>query len=131
MTLISDILMSAGAFGAAIYCLVLSSRLKKFTTLENGMGSAIAVLSAQVDDMTRALDRARGAAITSAAGLEGLTVRAEQVAGRIEIMLAAMHDLPDPSADLARSAADEYDDSDKKLRFIRRRPYRGALEAAE
>lgn len=130
MTLISDILMSAGAFGAAIYCLVLSSRLKKFTTLENGMGSAIAVLSAQVDDMTRALDRARGAAITSAAGLEGLTGRAEQVAGRIEIMLASMHDLPDTPADQVR-AADEDDDSDKKLRFIRRRPYRGALEAAE
>ena len=130
MTLISDILMSAGAFGAAIYCLVLSPRLKKFTTLENGMGSAIAVLSAQVDDMTRALDRARGAAITSAAGLEGLTGRAEQVAGRIEIMLASMHDLPDTPADQVR-AADEDDDSDKKLRFIRRRPYRGALEAAE
>lgn len=131
MTLISDILLSAGAFGAAIYCFVLSARLKKFTTLENGMGSAIAVLSAQVDDMTRALDRARGAAITSAAGLEGLTVRAEQVAGRIEIMLASMHDLPNPSQDTARSGLDDEDDQDKKLRFIRRRPNRGALEAAE
>jgi len=131
MTLISDILLSAGAFGAAIYCFVLSARLKKFATLENGMGSAIAVLSAQVDDMTRALDRARGAAITSAAGLEGLTVRAEQVAGRIEIMLASMHDLPNPSSDTARPGLDDEDDQDKKLRFIRRRPNRGALEAAE
>jgi len=130
MTLISDILLSAGAFGAAIYCFVLSARLKKFTTLENGMGSAIAVLSAQVDDMTKALDRARGAAITSAAGLEGLTGRAEQVAARIEILLASMHDLPDPAQDRA-SSGEEAGDADKKLRFVRRRPNRTTMEAAE
>ena len=130
MTLISDILLSAGAFGAAIYCFVLSARLKKFTTLENGMGSAIAVLSAQVDDMTKALDRARGAAITSAAGLEGLTGRAEQVAARIEILLASMHDLPDPALDRP-AIGEEDDDTDKKLRFVRRRPQRTTMEAAE
>ena len=130
MTLISDILLSAGAFGAAIYCFVLSARLKKFTTLENGMGSAIAVLSAQVDDMTKALDRARGAAITSAAGLEGLTGRAEQVAARIEILLASMHDLPDPAQDRP-AIGEEDDDTDKKLRFVRRRPLRTTMEAAE
>lgn len=132
MTLISDILMSAGAFGAAIYCFVLSSRLKKFTTLENGMGSAIAVLSAQVDDMTKALERARGAAISSAAGLEGLTGRAETVAARIELLLASMHDLPDSATDQSRSTHDDDDgDTDKKLRFVRRRPNRSTLEAAE
>lgn len=129
MTFISDILLSAGAFGAAIYCFVLSSRLKKFTTLENGMGSAIAVLSAQVDDMTKALDRARGAAISSAAGLESLTGRAEQVAGRIEIMLASMHDLPSPQSD--QPLAEDADDSGQKLRFVRRRSARNTMEAAE
>ena len=131
MTLISDILLSAGAFGAAIYCFVLSARLKKFTTLENGMGSAIAVLSAQVDDMTKALDRARGAAISSASGLENLTSRAETVAGRIELLLASMHDLPQPADGSARSSPDEDEDADKKLRFIRRRHNRTSLEAAE
>jgi hypothetical protein len=131
MTLVSDILLSAGAFGAAIYCFVLSARLKKFTTLENGMGSAIAVLSAQVDDMTKALERARGATISSASGLESLTSRAETVAGRIELLLASMHDLPEPAQDASQSALAEEEDSDKKLRFIRRRPNRNSLEAAE
>ena len=133
MTLVSDILMSLGAFGAAIYCFVLSSRLKKFTTLENGMGSAIAVLSAQVDDMTKALDRARAAATGSASSLDGLTTRAEAVAMRIELLLASMHDLPDPDRALAPSAMSEAgdDDAERKLRFVRRRPARTALEAAE
>ncbi len=130
MNLISDILLSLGAFGAAIYCFVLSNRLKKFATLENGMGSAIAVLSAQVDDMTKALDRARNAASGSAASLENLTNRGEAVAARIELLLASMHDLPDPSP--AQAASEDEEESDRKLRFVRRRPPRSVgMEAAE
>ena len=131
MTLISDILMSLGAFGAAIYCFVLSSRLKKFTTLEGGMGSAIAVLSAQVDDMTKALDRARTAATGSAAALEGLTTRGEAVAARIELLLASMHDLPEPGRADAAGPGPEEDDGERRLRFVRRRGARTSLEAAE
>lgn len=131
MSLISDILLSAGAFGAAIYCYVLAARLKKFTTLESGMGGAIAVLSAQVDDMTKALERARGAAIGSASSLESLTARAEAVAARIELLLASMHDLPEPSAMSRPDPIEVEDESDRKLRFVRRRSPRPDLEAAE
>ena len=132
MNLISDILLSLGAFGAAIYCFVLSARLKKFTTLESGMGSAIAVLSAQVDDMTKALDRARSAATGSASSLEGLTSRAETVAARIELLLASMHDLPEPSRQPQAAPDPEEDgEGERKLRFVRRRSARPDLEAAE
>ena len=132
MTLISDVLMSLGAFGAAIYCFVLSNRLKKFTTLESGMGSAIAVLSAQVDEMTTALDRARNAAIGSAASLQDLTARGEAVAARIDLLLASMHDLPQPGHHpAAHPAGDEDEDGDRKLRFVRRRQSRSGLEAAK
>lgn len=130
MNLISDILLSAGAFGTAIYCYVLAARLKKFTTLESGMGGAIAVLSIQVDDMTKALDRARTSAAGSASSLEALTARAEAVAARIELLLASMHDLPDPAPPVA-PAVEADDEADRKLRFIRRRPARPDLEAAE
>lgn len=135
MNLIADILMAAGSFGAAIYCYVLSARLKKFTALENGMGSAIAVLSVQVDDMTKALEKARNSASGSATSLEGLTTRAETVAARIELLLASMHDLPDPAPRAAAPpppmAPEPEDDQDRKLRFIRRRSSRNDLEAAE
>lgn len=128
MNLISDILLASGAFAAALYCYVLSTRLKRFTALESGMGSAIAVLSAQVDDMTRALERARGAATGSQAALEGLTTRAEAVAARIELLLAALHDLPEPAA---KPAAAEPEEAASRLRFVRRRAARSDLEAAE
>jgi hypothetical protein len=124
MDLIANILLVAGAFGASIYCYVLSGRLKTFTTLETGMGGAIAVLSAQVDDMTKALDAARGAAMGSANGLEALTARAEAAAVKLELFLAAMHDIPD-------APVAEGDAGDRRMRVLRRRPAREDLEAAE
>ncbi len=133
MAFISDILMSAGAFAAAIYCYVLSGRLKRIQTLEGGLGGAIAVLSAQVDDMTRALEKARGAATSSAGNLEGLTRRGEQVAARLELLVASMHDIPDAGFE----ARPEFEptspelESDKRLRFVRRRLPRNDVEAAE
>lgn len=130
MVLIADILMAAGSFGAAIYCYVLSVRLKKFTTLETGMGGAIAVLSAQVDDMTRALEQARVTAHGSADGLIALTARAETVAGRLELLVAAMHDLPDPAAPSADVETDA-PEATRNLRFVRRRLSRTDMEAAE
>lgn len=121
MELIADILLGAGAIGAGIYCLVLAHRLKAFTRLESGMGGAIAVLSAQVDDLTKALDSARSAAGTSATSLKEMTERAEQAAARLELMLATLHDLPDAAGAHPR-----------RMRVIRRRSHGTShLEAAE
>ena len=77
MTFIADILLVAAAVGATFYCFVLSRRLARFNDLEKGVGGAVAVMSAQVDDMTKTLERAREAAIGSTGSLEGLTRRAE------------------------------------------------------
>lgn len=129
MDFIADILLVAGSFGAAIYCWVLATRLKRFTTLESGMGGAIAVLSAQVDDMTVALEKARGAANHSAESLEALTARGEAVAKRLELLVASLHDLPEPKS--RAPVAEEPPEEDRKLRFVRRRATRDTLEAAE
>lgn len=94
MALIADIFLAAGALGAAIYCLVLSRRLARFSDLEKGMGGAIAVLSVQVDDMTKALSKAQGTASTAQTDLDAVSARAEAAAQRLELLLASMHDLP-------------------------------------
>lgn len=130
MDLISDSLLFAATIGAAIYCYVLAGRLRRFTTLESGMGGAIAVLSAQVDDMTRALDKAQGVATTSERRLVELTDRAEGLARQLELMVASLHDLPatpEGTKDAMPSAVEET----RKLRFIRRRSVRPLVEAAE
>jgi hypothetical protein len=130
MELIADILMVAGAFGAAVYCYVLSARLTQFGTLETGMGGAIAVLSSQVDDMTRALEQARGAAGASATGLEALTAKAEGLAARLEILVASLHDLPEPQDAGPGTPPAQTETDPARLRFVRRRS-RDALEPAE
>ncbi|WP_371225008.1 hypothetical protein [Roseovarius sp. 2305UL8-3] len=95
MELIADILLVAGALGAGFYCYILARRLSRFNDLENGVGGAVAVLSAQVDDLTKTLEAAKNIAGASTSSLEGLTNRAEGVAKRLELLVASMHDLPD------------------------------------
>ncbi|HEY9039544.1 MAG TPA: hypothetical protein VIN05_11470 [Roseovarius sp.] len=94
MELIADMLLVAGALGAGFYCYILARRLTRFNDLENGVGGAVAILSMQVDDLTKTLDAAQAATATSGATLENLTDRAEGVAKRLELLMASMHDLP-------------------------------------
>ncbi|WP_297772858.1 DUF6468 domain-containing protein [uncultured Roseovarius sp.] len=96
MEMIADVLLVAGAVGAGFYCYILARRLTRFNDLESGMGGAVAVLSAQVDDLTKTLHDARHTADESTRSLEALTVRAEDVARRLELLVASMHDLSDP-----------------------------------
>jgi hypothetical protein len=120
MDLVADVMLAAGAFGAAAYCLVLSRRLSRFTQLEGGMGNAIAVLSAQVDDLTRALGAAQDAARGSTDRLGDLTARAEAAASRLELLIATLHDLPETAEPPA-----EPDGPERRVRFVRRRVSRG------
>ncbi|MBZ8117550.1 hypothetical protein KUD11_02705 [Roseovarius sp. LXJ103] len=98
MEMIADILLVAGALGAGFYCYVLARRLSRFNDLENGVGGAVAVLSMQVDDLTKTLQAARASAGASNESLVNLIDRAESVAKRLELMVASMHDIPETPA---------------------------------
>jgi len=97
MELIANILLISGTVAATAYCFVLSRRLRRFTDLEKGVGGAIAVLSAQVDDMSNTLRVAQVSAVDSTQPLGELTSKAEMSARKLELLAAAMHDLPDPA----------------------------------
>lgn len=124
MELIANIMLAAGAFGLAAYCFILQKKISKFAQLEDGMGGAIAVLSAQVDDMTKVLTKAQSAAEDSTLKLNNLTTRAEASAIRLELLLSSLHDLPEPEDDSQSEA------QDKRMRFVRHRSRRDQ-EAAE
>lgn len=94
MDLIADILLAAGAIGAGFYCFVLGRRLNRFNNLEKGVGGAVAVLSAQVDDLTKMLAAAQKTAASSAETLGDLTQRAEQTSKQLELQMASLHDVP-------------------------------------
>lgn len=95
MDLIADILLAAGALGAGLYCFVLARRLARFTDLDSGMGGAVAVLSAQVEELQKTLNTAQNAAGDSAHSLTSVTERAEDAARKLELLVASMHDLPE------------------------------------
>ncbi len=135
MTLIADILMIIGTLCVAVYCIVLARRLSRFTDLEKGMGGAIAVLSAQVDDMTKTLTKAQKTAAGSAVKLEELTLRAEDAAKRLELLMASMHDLPtqqdntvETSETPPASSTEQDEERADDALFFSRRPQ---VEAAE
>lgn len=109
MEYLSDIIATIAAVGAGAYCMVLSRKVKQFQSLESGMGTAVAILSAQVDDLTQALAKANESATQSAQQLTDLTKTADAGAKRLELMLAAMHELPAPQ------------DNRPRRRVIRRR----------
>ncbi|WP_227269024.1 hypothetical protein [Roseobacter weihaiensis] len=94
MDIIADIFLTAGAVGAGIYCFILGRRLNRFNDLEKGVGGAVAVLSAQVDDLTKTLSAAQNTASVSAQTLTDLTVRAEAMSQRLELQMASLHDIP-------------------------------------
>lgn len=97
MELIADILLLSGALGAGFYCYILSSRLRRFTDLEKGVGGAVAVLSAQVDDLAKSLEAAQTSAKTSVGTLTEVSDRAERAARHLELLVSSMHDLPEQS----------------------------------
>lgn len=94
MDFIADILLLSGAVGAGLYCYVLSSRLRRFTDLEKGVGGAVAVLSAQVDDLAKSLETAQNSAHSSVNSLSEVSDRAERAARHLELLVSSMHDLP-------------------------------------
>ena len=81
---ISDILLGFGALAAAFYCVVLARKLNRLSGLDQELGSAIAVLSKQVDEMTAVLHEAQVSADDASSRLGELTERAEDAAARLQ-----------------------------------------------
>lgn len=95
MEIIIDSAIGAGALMAAAYCMLLSRRLRAFTRLDGDVGRAIALLSTQVDQLTRALSSAESGAANRESALATQIAAAEQAARRLELLMAA--DRPQPS----------------------------------
>lgn len=92
MVLIADVLMIAGVFAAAFYCATLARRLRGLSKLDTGLGAAIATLSQQVDEMQVSLSTAKKISGSNARELVDMTARAEIAAGRLELLLATLHE---------------------------------------
>lgn len=128
VSLIADLLLLAAAIGAAGYCIVLSRRLTRLNSIDKGLGGAIAVLSVQVDDLTKALEDARNGSEATAERLATLMSEAEKMANDIEDILSVSHDfVPPADAQVAPGEPEEDAPLDVPL-FLRRSVLQEAAE---
>lgn len=104
----ADFLMILASAGAAIYCLILSRRLTRLTSFDSGIGGAIAVLSAQVDEMKAALAEAKAGTEGAGSHLRDLVGQAREISGELELMIAACHDFAEHAL-VVQTAADPVD----------------------
>ena len=87
MTLLADGLLIAGALAAAIYCWVLSSRVRSLKDLDTGLGAAIAGLSDKVDAMQDTLRKTQAATHAPTAHMAELADRAERLSEELSGLL--------------------------------------------
>lgn len=97
--LISDVLLLAATCGMALWCRVLTKRLKAFNDLDTGLGGTIAALTQQVDDLQTSLGAATEHTRDRNVALEELNVRADDRIGRMEMLLTSLEDLEAETAD--------------------------------
>lgn len=101
MTILIDLAVGAAALLAAAYCLLLSRRLRALTRLDGDVGTAISLLSQQVDALTTALKAASESSGKAGEALERSLVRAETATRNLELMLAASRAASGSAANVA------------------------------
>ncbi len=94
MTLFIDMMVGIGAILAAAYCMVLSRRLRALTRLDGDVGRAIAVLSAQVDELSCILRTAEQSSGQAGQALQHQIAQAEGAARKLELLMAAGQSAP-------------------------------------
>ena len=99
MDFMADGLLLIGTLTAVFYCYALSKRIKNLSNLDSGLGGAITALSAQVDEMKQSFDAAKKISGSSVEEMKATAARAEIAAGRLELLLATLHE----NADMSKS----------------------------
>jgi len=110
LDIIADVLLGAGALAAAFYCVALSRKLNRLTGLDQELGTAIAVLSQQVDEMTEVLQTAQASANDAREKLSEMTERAEDAAMKLQAESAQPTPV-DPVVDHPPQPVKELEDS--------------------
>lgn len=97
MQLIVDFMLLAASAAAAIYCFILSGKLKKLNDLRSGLGASIASMSLTLEQTRRMLDESKSAQREAEENLSALI----DEAGRITVELSELVETILETAELA------------------------------
>lgn len=137
---LADLLLMTGSLGAAAYCMVLSRRLTRLGSFDKGIGSAIAVLSAQVEEMKAALSEVKAGSDGAGQQLNDLVGQAREISAELEMMIAACHDFAETAIDvqtgpvhpqMAEETAEQVADRDMTAEANAARPSQAQREMDE
>jgi len=90
MQLIFDFILLAASAAAAVYCFVLSARLKKLNDVRSGLGASVVSMSAMLDQTRLTLEQSKRATVETEQRLRAVIEHAEKIAPEIEILLDAV-----------------------------------------
>lgn len=104
MAAISDILLILSAISVALYCGVLSRRLKRLTSADGDIAQSISRLSDQLENLTRSTKIATEVGELSATALRKETTEARAAARHLELLMASLHGLPKATSQPPKSS---------------------------
>ncbi len=105
----ADLMVILASLGAMAYCMVLSRRLSRLTSFDKGLGSAIAVMSSQVEEMKSALREAKAGSDGAGKQLNDLVHQAREISSELEMMIAACHDFAEEAIEVQAKPEDSDD----------------------
>jgi hypothetical protein len=115
LSYVTDLLLVTASLGAAAYCMVLSRRLSRLGSFDKGIGSAIAVLSAQVEEMKAALGEAKAGSDGAGRQLQDLVRQAQDISAELEMMIAACHDFAETAIQVQNDGLDRIPGDDPEV----------------
>jgi chromosome segregation ATPase len=107
MNMIVDFILLAASGAAAVYCFVLSKRLKKLNDMKNGLGASIASMSQTLDQTQQVLALAKRSSVESIERLSALLEEAERLTPELSQLMDALGELSEIAADDIAKAKDE------------------------
>lgn len=99
MQAIVDFILLAASAAAAIYCFVLSARLKKLNDIRSGLGAGIASMSVTLEQTKAMLEATKKISLESESKLKSLLDDAARLAPELADLLDAVIEAGDQAAD--------------------------------
>ncbi|MFN0024062.1 MAG: hypothetical protein ACKVS5_09185 [Parvularculaceae bacterium] len=95
MQVIFDLMLLMASGAAAVYCFVLSNRLKKLNDIKSGLGASIASMSLTLEQTRAMLAEAKEINQQGSANLSRLIEEADKLSPEINDLMAALADYAD------------------------------------
>lgn len=114
MELIADGLLFIATMVAALYCLVLSRRLRRLTNMDAGVGEAITAMSTRVDEMNNALTSSQKSTQKAVADLDTRLAAAKAVLTKLEAATSASRDQARAIGSLLQALGEKEQEAEEK-----------------